>query len=66
MIENLFQFGIKAIGSIWEDEEGLGTLELVLIAAVLIIVAILFKDWILEFMGNLMDSVEGKADEVFK
>lgn len=66
MFENLFQYGMRAIDSLWEDEEGLGTLELVLIAAVLIIVAIFFKDWILEFLGNLMDSVEGKADDVFE
>ncbi|QJD87403.1 Flp1 family type IVb pilin [Cohnella herbarum] len=66
MIGNLFQFGMKAVSDLWEDEEGLGTLELVLIAAVLIIVAIFFKDWILEFLGNLMDSVEGKAEDVFE
>ncbi|QMV43360.1 Flp1 family type IVb pilin [Cohnella cholangitidis] len=66
MIENYFQLGAKDADSLWNDEEGLGTLELVLIAAVLIIVAIFFKDWILEFLGNLMDSVEGKADDVFK
>jgi Flp pilus assembly pilin Flp len=57
---------MKAVSGLWEDEEGLGTLELVLIAAVLIIVAIFFKDWILEFLGNLMDSVEGKAEDVFE
>ncbi|MFC5401504.1 Flp1 family type IVb pilin [Cohnella soli] len=54
------------LGELWEDEDGLGTLELVLIAAVLIIMAILFKDWILEFLGNLMDSVEGKSESIFE
>ncbi|BBI32069.1 hypothetical protein KCTCHS21_14680 [Cohnella abietis] len=57
--------GMKAMKSLWQDEEGIGTLELVLIAAVLIVVAILFKDWILEFIGNLMDSVQGKAKNIF-
>ncbi|WP_232058113.1 Flp1 family type IVb pilin [Cohnella abietis] len=56
---------MKAMKSLWQDEEGIGTLELVLIAAVLIVVAILFKDWILEFIGNLMDSVQGKAKNIF-
>ncbi|MFC5470345.1 Flp1 family type IVb pilin [Cohnella suwonensis] len=54
------------LDELWKDEEGLGTLELVLIAAVLIIMAILFKDWILEFLGNLMDSVEGKSESIFE
>jgi Flp pilus assembly pilin Flp len=63
---NLYQIGFKAISSLWRDEEGIGTLEIVLIAAVLIMVALFFKDWILDFLGNLMDSVEGKADTIFK
>ncbi|KIL36046.1 drug exporter [Cohnella kolymensis] len=50
----------------WRNERGIGTLEIVLIAAVLIMVAIFFKDWIMEFLGNLMDSVEGKAESVFE
>lgn len=62
----LFQIGVKAVRSLWKDEDGIGTLELVLIVAVLIVVALFFKDQILEFMGNLMDKVEGKADEVFE
>jgi hypothetical protein len=63
---NLYQFGVRAIGSLWRDEEGIGTLEIVLIAAVLIMVALFFKDWIMDFLGNLMNSVEGKADTIFK
>ena len=62
----LYQRGTKALGSLWRDERGIGTLEIVLIAAVLIIVDIFFKDWILEFLGELMDSVEGKADDIFE
>jgi len=62
----LFQIGMRAVSSLWKDEDGIGTLELVLIVAVLIVVALFFKDQILEFMGNLMDKVEGKADEVFE
>ena len=63
---HLYRRGTKALGLLWRDEKGIGTLEIVLIAAVLIMVAIFFKDWILEFLGELMDSVEGKADDIFE
>jgi hypothetical protein len=65
MVGNLYQFGLRAVHALWRDDKGIGTLEIVLIAAVLIMVAIFFKDWIMDFIGNLMDSVEGKADKVF-
>jgi Flp pilus assembly protein TadG len=66
MLRRLAKFGTRATGSLWRDERGIGTLEIVLIAAVLVMVAVFFKDWIIEFVGNLMDSVEGKADDIFK
>ncbi|WP_123041765.1 Flp1 family type IVb pilin [Cohnella candidum] len=47
------------------EEAGIGTLEIVLIAAVLILVAILFKDWILQFIRDLMGSAEDKAGTIF-
>lgn len=66
MVAKLCGLGIRAGRSLWRDEKGIGTLEIVLIAAVLIMIAIFFKDWIMEFLASLMDSVEGKADEVFE
>jgi Flp pilus assembly pilin Flp len=65
MVGNLYRIGRNAASSLWRDEKGIGTLEIVLIAAVLILVAFLFKDWILEFLDGLMDSVGNKADTVF-
>jgi hypothetical protein len=50
---------------LWSEEEGIGTLEIVLIAAVLILVAILFKDWIMAFLRDLMGSAEDKAGTIF-
>lgn len=49
-----------------KDEEGIGTLEIVLIAAVLILVAILFKDWIMDFLGDLMGQAEEKSESIFE
>ncbi|RIE00981.1 multidrug transporter [Cohnella faecalis] len=56
---------VRKLESLAEDEEGIGTLEIVLIAAVIIAIALLFKDWILDFLESLMDKVEGKSDTFF-
>ncbi len=41
----------------WEEEDGMGTVEMVMIIAALMCVALLFKDRIIQFAGDLMDSV---------
>jgi hypothetical protein len=48
-----------------DDEEGIGTLELVLIVAVLIALVLVFREEIIGFLKSLMDKVETKSDEVF-
>ncbi|SFS47379.1 Flp1 family type IVb pilin [Paenibacillus sp. BC26] len=54
-----------ALLAFWEDEDGLGTLEIVLIIAVVIILALLFKDWIIALMEKLMGDADDKANEIF-
>ncbi len=65
MMRYLYSAGTRAATALWRNERGIGTLEIVMIAAVLIIIALLFKDWIVEFLNNLMDNISGKADTVF-
>lgn len=43
----------QQIMQFWEEEDGLGTLELLLIVAVLVIVAVAFRKWILGFIKKL-------------
>jgi len=50
---------------LWKDEQGLGTLEIILIVAVIIIIALLFKDWIVELVNNLMGQADNQANEIF-
>ncbi|UJF35953.1 Flp1 family type IVb pilin [Paenibacillus hexagrammi] len=38
----------------WKDEEGLGTLEILLIVAVLVAVAIIFRKWIVSWFQKLI------------
>lgn len=46
--------GVKRqLMQLWEEEDGIGTLELLLIVAVLVIVAIAFRKWILAFIKKL-------------
>lgn len=56
----------KAGGTLWRNEKGMGTLEIVLILAVLIAVVLVFKDQIITFLEGLMDKVTGKSDELFE
>ena len=55
----------QAVRAFWKSEEGIGTLEIVLIIAVVIILALLFKDWIIGLLKNLMGSADEKANEIF-
>lgn len=50
---------------IWYEEDGIGTLELVLIIAVIIILALLFKDWIIELAQKLMGKADNEASQIF-
>ncbi len=40
----------------WQEEDAMGTIEIVIIIAVLVAIAILFKDKITQFATRLMDS----------
>ena len=41
----------------WQEEEGFGTIELVLLIGVLIAIALLFKDRVTKFVTDLMDKI---------
>lgn len=49
----------------WSNEQGLGTLEIILIIAVVIIIALLFKDWIIALIENLMGKADDEASRIF-
>ncbi|CQR53614.1 hypothetical protein JI735_15395 [Paenibacillus sonchi] len=54
-----------AVQSFWKDEEGLGTLEMIMIIAVLIAVVLLFKDKIQEVVEALIETAGEKSQKVF-
>ena len=45
----------------WNEEDGLGTVEIVLIIAALVAVALLFRTAITGFIGTALDNVFGDA-----
>jgi Flp pilus assembly pilin Flp len=49
----------RKVAQFWREEDGIGTLELLLIVAVLVIVAVAFRKWILAFVQKLF----GEANE---
>lgn len=61
----LQRWSAKCVAGFWRSQEGIGTLEIVLIAAVIIAIAILFKDWIIDFLQSLFGKVENKSEDVF-
>ncbi|MDQ0195515.1 Flp1 family type IVb pilin [Paenibacillus wynnii] len=50
----------------WRDEEGLGTLEMILIIAVLITVVLVFKEEIVKVVKSLISTAGEKSQEVFE
>jgi Flp pilus assembly pilin Flp len=49
-----------ALYSFWKDEDGLGTLEILLIVAVLVILAIAFRKWIMKWVSDLFSSANNE------
>ncbi|WP_413376212.1 Flp1 family type IVb pilin [Paenibacillus taichungensis] len=50
----------------WKEEDGLGTLELILIIGVIIIIALIFKDQIKTLVTRLLGQVSDKSNEFFE
>lgn len=45
----------ESIKNFWNDEEGLQTLEIMLIIAVIVVIALLFRDQIIGWVNDLLD-----------
>lgn len=45
-----------------KEEEGLGTVEMVLLIAVLVGLALIFKDSIIAFVKKILDQITGQSD----
>lgn len=57
---------MELLKSFFKEEEGIGTIEIVLIAVVLIGLVLLFKKQITIFLESIMDKLEGESSEIFQ
>ena len=53
----------KEMRSFWRNEEGLGMLELILIIAVIVIIAMLFRDQLKSIVESLLGKAKTKTEK---
>lgn len=54
----------KFIRNMVKKEDGMGTVEIVIIIVVLIGIALIFKNVIIEFVSNILSAIFDKADTI--
>lgn len=54
----------KLLRSFWQEEDALGTVEMVLLLAVLVAIALIFKDAIVDWVTVTVEKVFGNATTV--
>lgn len=47
----------------WQEEEGITTVEILLILAVLVIIAVLFRNTIIQWVESILDTLLPKAED---
>jgi Flp pilus assembly pilin Flp len=55
---------IQALMRFWRNERGIGTLEIIIIIAVLVLVAFAFRQWILEWVTNLFGQTDSTIQKI--
>lgn len=54
----------KLLKQFWNDNRGVGVVEIVLILVVLVALVIIFKDKIVEIVNNAFDTISSGADSL--
>ena len=47
----------------WRDEQGIGTLEMIMIVAVIVVIAFAFRKWIFNWVDGLFADADSKMAE---
>lgn len=56
----------EEIKGFWEDDRGVGVIEIVLILVILIGLVLIFKEEITDIMTNAFDKITGDANSILK
>lgn len=54
----------KALKSLWSDESAQGSTEYILLLAIVVIIAVMFKGKIKELVGGKLDELKGGMDQI--
>lgn len=54
---------LERVRQFWRDESGMGTLEILLILAVIVLVAVVFRKWIINWVNGLLESTQDQMKE---
>ncbi|WP_199614564.1 Flp1 family type IVb pilin [Paenibacillus alkalitolerans] len=52
---------ITAVKRFWKEEDGIGTLEMLLIVAIILVIAIAFRKWIMKWVNDLFQKTQGQV-----
>lgn len=50
----------------WDDESGIGVVEVILILVVLVALVIIFKDQLTNLVNSIFGSINSKSESVYK
>lgn len=53
----------QSLRSFWRDERGIGTLEILLILAVIVLIAVVFRKWIISWVDSLFESTNKQIED---
>ncbi|MBW4838640.1 MAG: hypothetical protein KZY74_04535 [Paenibacillaceae bacterium] len=53
----------KELKGAWRNEEGLGMLEMILIIAVIVIIAVIFRDQLRDIVESLLGKAKSKTED---
>lgn len=57
---------MELLKNFFKEEEGIGTIEIVLIAVVLIGLVLLFKEQMMNLFGRIMEKISGDTDSILE
>ncbi|MFL1677144.1 Flp1 family type IVb pilin [Paenibacillus thiaminolyticus] len=58
--------GLLFFKRLWKEEDGLGMVEIVIIIAVIVVLALVFREQISTFLKNLISRATKETDKIFK